>query len=77
MTKSTKQKQIKNGKVRRFTQADVYKYWELGNDAWVIAGGKETPLTTVRRWIKSEGGFILDGVAYLVASSSLFIGIDE
>tara|TARA_R100001440_G_scaffold45913_1_gene65531 strand:+ start:52 stop:282 length:231 start_codon:yes stop_codon:yes gene_type:complete len=72
MTNSTKQQDIKNGTVKLFSQADVNKYWAEGNDAWVIAGGKETPLTTVRRWIKSEGGFIYKGVAYTMSSSCIF-----
>ncbi len=70
----SKKLSIKSGKVRAFTQLDINTYWEEGNDAWVInfSTGKEIPLTTVRRWIKSEGGFIFKGVAYTSSSSCLF-----
>ena len=74
MTNSTKRQDIKNGTVKPFTQADVNRYWAEGNDAWTInfSSGKEIPITTVRRWIKADGGFIYKGIAYLAASSSLF-----
>ena len=74
MTKSTKEQEIKDGTVRAFTQEDVNKYWKDDNTAWLtnLNTGKSIAANTVRRWIKMDGGFVHNGVAYTMKSSSLF-----